>query len=103
MSPKIGAETNIPMTMERGNEVFNMFFGNKKTVQNEPKTKEYKEGNIMKAHSKLKKKGDKYSVDIELNIKKSLEQKVKRALIKSIIEELNRNFNDYEFFYKKKN
>lgn len=107
MSPKIGAETNIPMSLEEYTAMFNRFFGNKKTIKNKPKTKksktEYKEGEIMKARSELIKKGDKYSVDIELNIKKGLDPKVKRALIKSIIEELNRNFDDYKFFYQKKN
>jgi uncharacterized protein YlxP (DUF503 family) len=38
-----------------------------------------------------------------MNVKEGLEPKVKRALIKSIIEELNKNFNGCEFFYQKKN
>jgi hypothetical protein len=67
------------------------------------KNVEYKEGNIMKACSDLKNKDDKYEVETELNIKEGLDSKVKRALIKSIINELNNNFNDYEFFYEKKN
>ncbi len=52
--------------------------------------KEYKEDNIMKARSDLKKKGDKYTVDTEMNIKKGLEPKVKRALKKSITEEMDK-------------
>jgi hypothetical protein len=73
-------------------------FGNKKTI------KTYKESNLMKGRYDLKKnKSGKYSVDTEMNIKKDLEPKVKRALIKSIIEELNKNFDCYEFFYQKKN
>ena len=39
----------------------------------------------------------------ELNINNDIDDKVKRALIKSIIEELNKNFDGYEFFYEKKN
>jgi hypothetical protein len=54
--------------------------------------KEYKEGNIMKGRSDLKKKGDKYEVETELNVKKGLEPKVKRALKKSVNEELERGF-----------
>jgi hypothetical protein len=68
------------------------------------KSKEYKESNIMKGRSDLKKKSNgKYEVETELNIKEGLEPKVKIAFVKSIIEELNKNFNDYEFFYQKKN
>jgi hypothetical protein len=67
----------------------------------EPKT--YKEENIMNCLSDLKKKGNKYSVNTEFNINNDIDDKVKRALIKSIIEELNKNFDEYEFFYQKKN
>ena len=52
--------------------------------------KTYKESNLMKARSDLKKKGDKYGVETEMNIKKGLEPKVKRALKKSIDEELDK-------------
>jgi hypothetical protein len=38
-----------------------------------------------------------------MNIKHSLEPKLKRSLIKSTIKEVNKNFDDYEFFYEKKN
>jgi hypothetical protein len=106
MSPKLGAETNEPLSNEKRKEAFNRLFGNKKTIQNEAKTKKsktYEEGTIMKGHYELKKKGDKYSVDMELNINNDIDDKVKRALIKSIIEELNKNFDEYEFFYEKKN
>ena len=55
-----------------------------------PSKKTYKESNLMKARSDLKKKGDKYGVETEMNIKKGLEPKVKRALKKSIDEELDK-------------
>ena len=47
-------------------------------------------GTIMKGKSDLIKKGNKYSVDTDLDVKKGLEAKVKRALRKSIIEELDK-------------
>jgi hypothetical protein len=56
------------------------------------KSKTYEEGNIMKGRSDLKKKGDKYEVETELNVRKGLEPKVKRALKKSVNEELERGF-----------
>jgi hypothetical protein len=65
--------------------------------------KTYEEGTIMKGRSDLKKKGSKYEIETEININNDINDKVKRALIKSIIEELNKNFDDYEFFYQKKN
>ena len=65
--------------------------------------KEYKEEKIMKASSELKKKGSKYIVDTEMKVKEELDGKTKRALIKSLIIELNKNFNEYNFFYNKKN
>lgn len=52
--------------------------------------KKYKESNLMKGRSDLKKKGDKYTVDTELNIKKGLDGKVKKALKKSVIQELDK-------------
>lgn len=48
-----------------------------------------KVGNIMKARSDLKKKGDKYTIDTEMNIKKGLDKKIKSALKKSIVTELD--------------
>jgi hypothetical protein len=86
-----------------GDDFFDELDINKSKEAGYKKTKTYKEGNIMKANSELKKKGDKYSVDTEMNIKEGLEPKVKRILIYSIIEELNKNFDCYDFFYKKKN
>jgi hypothetical protein len=62
-----------------------------------------KEGNIVIFKSELVNKNNKYSVDTELNINIDMNDKVKRALIKSIIEELNKNFDEYDFFYQKKN
>ena len=50
--------------------------------------KSYKEGNLMKARSDLKKNGDKVSIETEMNIKKGLDSKVKKALKKSIIQEV---------------
>lgn len=35
-------------------------------------------------------------------IKKDLDDKTKRSLIKNIIIELNKNFKDYDFFIKRK-
>lgn len=58
--------------------------------------KSYKEGNIMKARSDLKKKGSKYEVETEMNIKEGLEPKVKRALKKSIIEETNKKIKKFK-------
>lgn len=59
-------------------------------------TKKYKEEEIMKGSSELKKKGNKYTVDTELNIKEGLEPKVKRALKKSIIDETNKKIKNYK-------
>lgn len=63
-----------------------------KRENNQKKIKPLKESNIMKARSDLKKKGTTYSVDTEMNVKKGLEPKVKRALKKSVDMELERNF-----------
>jgi hypothetical protein len=60
----------------------------------EPKT--YKESNIMKGRSDLKKKGNKYEVETELNIKNDLDSKVKRALKKSIIDETNKKIKGFK-------
>ena len=49
--------------------------------------KEYKESNLMKGRSDLKKVGDKYAVETEMAIKKGLDKTVKKALKKSIIQE----------------
>lgn len=38
-----------------------------------------------------------------MNVRKGLGPKAKKALIHTIIEELNKNFDEYEFFYQKKN
>jgi hypothetical protein len=104
---KRGAENRF-LENRRGDEIFEDY---KKYILPKsdlltPKSKKSKsceEGEIMKGCSDLKKKGDKYQVETELNVKEGLEPKVKLALIKSIIIELNNNFNDYEFFYKIKN
>jgi hypothetical protein len=84
-------------------DVYTFDFDLRKDFLKKHVKKSYDEGEIMKGCSDLKKKGDKYEVETELNIKEGLEPKVKLALIKSIIIELNNNFNDYEFFYKEKN
>jgi hypothetical protein len=58
----------------------------------------------MKCRSDLKKlKNGKMCIKTEININNDIDDKVKRALLKSIIEELNKNFDGYEFFYQKKN
>lgn len=62
--------------------------------------KTYKEGNILKCNSELKiNSNNNYEIETKLNIDKKLDEKIKRALIKSIIKELNKNFIDYEFKY----
>jgi hypothetical protein len=66
-----------------------------KIVKSKKEPKEYKEGNIMKGRTDLVKMGNKYSVDTELNVNNNMNDKVKRALIKSMIEELNKKFDDY--------
>lgn len=62
-----------------------------KTLKKENKDilRSSKVGNIMKASSELKKKGDKYTVDTEMKIKKGLDDKTKKALKKSVIQEFN--------------
>lgn len=55
--------------------------------------KTYKESNIMKARSDLKKKGDKYTVDTEMNVRKGLDKKVKSALKKSVISQLDKSIS----------
>lgn len=77
---------------------------NIKDIENKPKeedlTKEnktYKEANIMKGRSDLKKNGDKITVDTELNIKKGLEPKIKRALKKSVEAELDKKISGSGF------
>lgn len=49
-----------------------------------------KTGNIMKARSDIKKNGNKYTVDTEVNIKKGIDDKIKRALKKSVNEEFDK-------------
>jgi hypothetical protein len=55
--------------------------------------KTYKEKSLMKAKSELKKKGDSYTVDTEMNVRKGLDAKVKRALKKSVVEELDKKIS----------
>jgi len=52
-----------------------------------------KERNLMKGRSDLKKVGDKYTVDTEINIRKGLEPKIKRALKKSVNDELDKKIS----------
>ena len=56
----------------------------------------YKESNIMKARSDLKKKGDKYTVDTEMNVKEGLDGKTKRALKKSIEDEVKKKIKGFK-------
>ena len=72
---------------EEGERDENFFKEMKKEAK---KTVERKTGNILKGKSDLKKKGDKYTVDTELKIKKGLDAKTKRALKKSVVEELDK-------------
>lgn len=55
--------------------------------------KTYKERSLMKAKSELKKSGDSYTVDTEMNVRKGLDAKVKKALKKSVEEELNKKIS----------
>ena len=63
--------------------------------------KEYKEENIMKAHSELKKDKEtgKYQVETEMNIKEGLDKKTKTALQKSIIEETKKRITGGNLHY----
>jgi len=62
-----------------------------KNKKNKKEPEEYKQGNISKSRSDLKKnKSGKYEVETKLKVKKGLEPKVKRALKKSIIDEVNK-------------
>lgn len=58
--------------------------------------KEYKEEKIMKASSDLKKKGDKYTIDTEMNVKEGLDGKTKRALKKSIEDEVKKKIKGFK-------
>jgi hypothetical protein len=59
----------------------------------------YKEGNILKCKSELKlNSNNKYEVETKININDNIDDKIKRALIKSIIEELNKIFDDNIFY-----
>jgi len=63
----------------------------KKALKTQDKLRIEKDiGEIMKGKSDLTKKGKKISIDTELNIKKGLHKKVKNALRKSIIDEIDR-------------
>jgi hypothetical protein len=105
MSEEEGRKQDKKISKKMDNMIYNNEIESLKRIQKKEnkKSKSYAEGNIINGSSELKKKGDKYSVDTELNIKEDLDPKVKRALKKSIIEELNKNFDEYEFFYEKKN
>jgi hypothetical protein len=63
--------------------------------------KDYKEENIMKAHSELKKDAEtgKYQVETEMNIKEGLDKKTKTALQKSIIEETKKRIMGGNVYY----
>lgn len=61
-------------------------------VQNEKKVR--KEKNVMKARSDLEKKGDKYLIDTEMKVSKSLDKKAKRALKKSVENALKNELGD---------
>lgn len=58
-----------------------------------PKAKKtYKEQSLMKARSDLKKIGDKYSIDTDMNVRKGLTPKIQKALKQSIDNALLKNF-----------
>ncbi len=66
------------------------------TSKNKKPKRQYKESNIMKARSDLKKKGDKYTVDTEMNVKEGLDGKTKRALKKSIEDEVKKKIKGFK-------
>ncbi len=57
--------------------------------------KTYKQSNVMKARSDVVKKGGKYTVDTDMNIRKGLDSKIMRALKKSIIDEVSSKMKGY--------
>ena len=62
----------------------------------------YEELNILKCKSELKlNSNNKYKVETKINIENNIDDKIKRALIKSLIEELNKKFDDYIFISSK--
>ena len=73
-------------------DFFNSLQSNEEPKYKKPvkKKKTYKQGNLMKARTDLKKSGDKYAVETVMNVKKGLEPKVKKALKKSVVEELDK-------------
>lgn len=67
-------------------------------IKNSKKYEKYKEGKILKCKSELKlNSNNKYEVETKINIENNIDDKIKRALIKSIIKELNKKFDDYIF------
>jgi hypothetical protein len=56
------------------------------------KKKAQKTGNIMKARSDLKKKDDKYEITTDMNVRKGLGPKAKKALKESVIKALDKEF-----------
>lgn len=54
--------------------------------------KAQKPGNIMKARSDLKKKGDKYEITTDMNVRKGLGPKAKKALKESVNKALDKEF-----------
>jgi hypothetical protein len=49
------------------------------------------------------KEGDRALITTNINVLNNLSIKDKETLIKSIVVNLNEIFNDYEFFYERKN
>lgn len=95
-------DNNLPEP-ENSDELSDEWFINEyKKIMSKTKTKSkpikekktYKEEKIMKASSELKKKGNKYTVDTEMNVKDGLDGKTKRALKKSITEEMNKKIKN---------
>jgi hypothetical protein len=73
------------------------------------KIKVYKEENILECKSKLKiNSNNKYEVETIINVNNDINNKIKRALVNSIINRLNqnnvlnKNFGDYAFVYENK-
>jgi len=81
----------------------------KKIEENPPKLTRSKTiskkgySNIMKARSDITYENGKYKIDTKMNVNKKINAKEKRALIDSIVKQLNNLFDDYEFVFNEKN
>jgi len=58
--------------------------------------------NVMKARSDMTYENGKYKVDTKMNVRPGLNTKEKRALLDSIVKQLNNLFDDCEFNFNEK-